>query len=339
VNLIGEHTDYNDGLVLPFALGRSVTVAAAADGGGLLRLRSRRAGRATVSVRLDELEPGSVPGWAAYPAAAAWALRAAGRPVPGACLTIESDLPQGAGLSSSAALICAVIGALADLAGPPLARPVLAALARQAENDFVGVPCGIMDQFAVLFSEAGHALLLDCRTGDHWAIPLDPAAAGLSLMIIDTGIRHRLTGGDYASRREQCERAASLLHVATLREITSTAGLAGLADPLLVSRARHVVTENRRVGQAAALLRAGRLAESGPLLTQSHVSLRDDFEVSWPQADEAVRAALAAGALGARMTGAGFGGYVLALVPADGTRGVEASVRSALAGPGRPGPA
>ncbi|HXP21079.1 MAG TPA: galactokinase [Streptosporangiaceae bacterium] len=339
VNLIGEHTDYNDGLVLPFALGVSVTAAAAARDDGLVELRSRQMPDEIVSVRLGDLKPGSVTGWAAYPAGAAWALREAGSGLAGASVAIDSDLPQGAGLASSAALECAVAACLADLAGLHPSRPELAALARRAENDFVGMPCGIMDQSAVMFCVAGHALLLDCRTGDHAAVPLDPAAAGLSLMIIDTGVRHELVGGEYAVRRQECERAARALGVASLRDVDDTAGLAVLADPLLARRARHVVTENRRVEQVAGLLREVRLAGCGPLLTQSHRSLRDDFGVSWREADAAVDAALAAGALGARMTGAGFGGCVLALLPVDRAAQVKAGVLTALGELGGPGPA
>jgi galactokinase len=346
VNLIGEHTDYNAGLVLPFALGKSVLAVAAGRDDGMLALCSRQAPGQDAAIRLDRLEPGSVSGWAAYPAGVAWVLRSVvgqlggrlGGRLGGASLAIDSDLTPGAGLASSAALECAVAAALAELAGLRLTGPELAALARRAENDFVGVPCGIMDQSASMLCQAGHALLLDCRTGEHAAVPLDPSAAGLQLMIIDTGVRHELAGGQYAVRRRQCQAAAALLGVSSLREVTETAGLDALADPLLKRRARHVVTENHRVEQTVRLLRAGRLAECGPLLSRSHLSLRDDFEVSWPEADIAVDAALAAGALGARMTGGGFGGCVLALLPADRVAAITVGVRSSLAAAGRPEP-
>ncbi|HEX9032360.1 MAG TPA: galactokinase [Streptosporangiaceae bacterium] len=338
VNLIGEHTDYNGGLVLPFAIGQTVRVAGAARPDGVLELASRQAPNDRVAISLDALEPGAVTGWAAYPAGVAWALAEAGHQVQGASLAIDSDLPQGAGLASSAALECAVAACSADLAGARLTRPELAALAWRAENDFVGMPCGIMDQSAAMLCQAGHALLLDCRTGESADVPLDPAGIGLQVLVIDTGVRHQLTGGEYASRRAECEQAADRLGVPSLREVTSEAALAGLADPVLARRVRHVVTENARVEDTVALLRAGRLAECGPLLTRSHESLRDDFEVSWPEADLVVGTALAAGALGARMTGAGFGGCVLALVPKDHAAAVADAVSAGFARPGLAAP-
>lgn len=326
VNFIGEHTDYNGGLVLPFAIGRGVLVAAAARPDDLLELRSRQQPGEVVTVRLGTLEPGGVPGWAGYVAGAAWALREAGYPVPGLNLGISSDLPMGAGLASSAALSCAAVCALASSAAPPAATAI-AALARRAESAFVGMPCGIMDQSAAMLSQAGHALLLDCGSGETAAVPLDPDAAGLRLLVADTGVRHVLADGQYAVRREQCEAAARLLGAGTLSMVGD---LASLTDPVLLRRARHVVSENRRVTQAAALLRAGRLAHCGPLLNASHASLRDDFEVSWPEGDATVLAALSAGALGARMTGGGFGGSVLVLTPADLVSDVSAAISAAL---------
>jgi galactokinase len=338
VNLIGEHTDYNDGFVLPFAIGTGVCVAAAPRGDGLLALSSRQAPGADVTVPLDALEPGSLSGWAAYPAGVAWALREAGYFTGGASLAVDADLPLGAGLSSSAALECAVALALTELSGRSVARTQLAALARHAENDFVGAPTGIMDQSAVLLCETGHALLLDCRSDIGTAVPLDPGAAGLALLVIDTRARHALTDGGYAARRQACEEAARELGVPSLRDVTDSSALAGL-DPLLRRRARHVVTENARVLATASLLRAGRLGSAGPLLTASHASLRDDFEVSWPEADTAVQSALDAGALGARMTGGGFGGSVIALVPADRDEQVRSAVTQQFTRTGWPEPA
>ena len=233
-------------------------------------------------------------------------------------MAIDADLPAGAGLSSSAALECSVALALTGLYRLPVPRRELAALARRAENDFAGVPTGIMDQIAALLGRAGHALLLDCRTGAETAVPLDPAAAGLTLLVIDTRVRHALADGRYATRRQACEEAASLLGVRSLRDVTGDPGaLARLTEPSLRRLAGHVVAENRRVLRAAELLRAGDQAAIGELLTASHRSLRDEFRVSWPQADEAVEAAIKAGAIGARMTGGGFGGSVVALVPAE----------------------
>jgi len=326
VNFIGEHTDYNDGFALPFAIGAGVCVAAAAREDGLLALSSRQQGEAVVTVALEALAPGRVAGWAAYPAGVAWALRSAGQRVGGASLAVDADLPAGAGLSSSAALECATGLALAELYRLAVPRPELAAFGRRAENDFVGVPTGLMDQLAVLLGQAGHALLLDCRAGTGTSVPLDPAAAGLALLIIDTRARHELTDGGYAARRRACVDAARALGVRSLREITEVGELDGLVDPVLRRRARHVVSENRRVLEVAGLLRAGQLGRVGSLLTASHASLRDDFEVSWPEADAAVEAALQAGALGARMTGGGFGGSVIALAPAAVSAGVTGAV-------------
>ena len=337
-NLIGEHTDYNDGFVLPFALDKGVLAAAGRGTEGTLELTSRQAGGAVSTVPLAGLAPGSVTGWAAYAAGVAWALGQAGYPVPGIRLAIDSDLPQGAGLSSSAALECAVVLALTQLAGLDVPRPELAAIARRAENDFVGVPSGIMDQSAALLCQAGHALLLDCRSGESDSVPLNPAASRLALMIIDTRARHELTDSGYASRHVECAEAARALGVSTLRDIEDPRALVALTDPVLRRRARHVVTENERVLAAAARLRRGDVGGCGPLLNASHASLRDDFEISWPEADVAVDAAVAAGALGARMMGGGFGGSVIALVPAGGPPRLTASgwgpVAAIRSGPG-----
>ena len=365
VNLIGEHTDYNDGFALPFAIGASVCVAASRRDDGLLALTScQESGEATVPV--ESLTAGSVTGWAAYPAGVAWSLRSAGYPIAGASLAIDADLTPGAGLSSSAALECATALALAELYQVRVPRSELAALARRAENDFVGAPTGIMDQLAVLNCAEGHALLLDCRAGTGTQVPFDPEAAGLAMVIIDTRSRHELTDGGYAARRAACEEAARVLGVPALRDLADPAELARLADRggresradragqadrgsqaerggrdsrELLRRARHVVTENGRVTRAAELLRASRAADLGPLLTASHESLRDDFEVSWPEADVTVEASIAAGALGARMTGGGFGGSVIALIPASLAGTVAAAVRESFAANGWPAPA
>ena len=365
-NLMGEHTDYNDGFVLPFALGQGVTAAAARRAGRQLTLCSRQEPAAAVQIALDGLAPGQVTGWAAYPAGVAWALEAAGHPVPGACIAIDSDLPAGAGLSSSAALECATALALTELARPELARPELAlpelalpelarpqsagltvprrelaAIARRAENEFVGVPSGIMDQSASLLSQAGHALLLDCRSLDTSQVPFAPAAAGASLLLINTRAKHDLSDGEYGQRRAECEEAARRLGIPSLRSLTIPAEVDRLADPVLRRRARHVVTDNQRVLDVVALLStplaaagphgpAGIYRDIGQLLTESHASLRDDFEVSWPEADATVEAALAAGAFGARMMGGGFGGSVLALVPVTAAGPVRDAVTAAF---------
>jgi galactokinase len=339
VNLIGEHTDYNDGFVLPFALAQGVRAAASRRDDRLIELRSRQVPASPATVPLSKLTPGSVTGWAAYPAGAAWAIREAGYPVGGASIAIDADLERGAALSSSAALECATALALTELHGLNLERPVLAALARRGENEFVGVPTGIMDQSASLLGQAGQALLLDCRTSQASDVPLDLEAAGLVLLVIDTRVEHALADGRYAARRRACEDAARLLGVPSLRDVTDRPGAVDqITDPLLRRRARHVVTENARVLDTVGLLRAGAAGRCGPLLTASHASLRNDFEVSWPQADVAVEAAIAGGALGARMTGGGFGGSVIALAEDGRSASVRVGISDAFAGHGWPPP-
>jgi galactokinase len=330
VNLIGEHTDYNDGLVLPFALAQGITVTAARRDDGVFELCSRQSPDA---VRVSDPVPGSISGWAAYAAGVVWALRAAGHEVGGASLLIDSDLPQGAGLSSSAALECAVAVALCDLYGLDVPRPELALIAQRAENEFVGMPCGILDQSASLLCTEGHALLLDCRSGLSAQVPLDLTA--LTVLVIETRAEHELLDGGYASRRTACEKAAKMLGVAALRDVEDLSGaLERLEDPVLRRRAQHVVTENHRVQAAVGLLRAGAVAEVGALLTASHLSLRDQFEVSWPEADVAVQEAVRAGARGARMVGGGFGGSVIALVRLDRVSRVRDAVTEAYAARG-----
>jgi galactokinase len=332
VNLIGEHTDYNEGLVLPFALHQGVTVSAARRDDGVYALRSLQAA-SSAPVEVSDPVPGSVPGWAAYAAGVAWSLRSAGHEIGGASLLIDADLPQGAGLSSSAALECAVAVALCDLYGIEVPRPELARIAQRAENDFVGMPCGIMDQSASLLCTEGHALLLDCRSGLSTQAPLD--LTGLRLLVIDTRASHELVDGGYADRRTACEKAAEVLGLPSLRDVTDVGeALSRLTDPVLRRRAQHVLTENHRVEATVGLLRAGAVGEVGALLTASHLSLRDQFEVSWPEADVAVEESIRAGARGARMVGGGFGGSVIALSPTDRVELVREAVRKAYASRG-----
>ena len=340
VNLIGEHTDYNDGYVLPFALPFRTAVAAApaapgsaglAGGSPMWTVRSELAGE-VVTFGVDDLEPGRVTGWASYVAGVAWALREAGHPVGPAALAVASDVPMGAGLSSSAALECAVLGALA---GDTVPRAEWPRIARRAENAYVGMPCGIMDQSAAVLCTEGHALFLDCRTLAYQQVPFDLVGAGLAILVVDTRSPHRLVAGEYAARRADCESAAKRLGVAALRDVTDLdTALGRLDDEVIRRRVRHVVTENQRVLDSVALLRAGRTRDIGPLLTASHLSLRDDFEVTVPRLDTAVEAALAAGAYGARMTGGGFGGCVLALIEAAAEQTVTNAVTSAFAASG-----
>ncbi|RKT68682.1 galactokinase [Saccharothrix variisporea] len=327
INLIGEHTDYNDGFVLPIALPHAVRITAARRDDGVLRVRSRQALGVT-EVPVADLAPGVVTGWAAYVAGVVWVLREAGYDVGGFDLLVDGNVPLGAGLSSSAALECATALAVAELSGLDVDRFALARLAQRAENDFVGMPCGIMDQSASLLAREGHALLLDTRTLDTAHIPFDLTSHGLRLLVVDTRAPHRLVDGEYAARRAACHKAAEVLGVPALRDVDEVPE--GLPEDLL-RRVRHVVTENRRVLEVAELLRAGQLRAIGPLLTASHLSLRDDYEVTVPELDVAVEALLDAGALGARMTGGGFGGCVIALVDADNAAGCEEAVQRAFA--------
>ncbi|MEU3572824.1 galactokinase [Kitasatospora sp. NPDC036755] len=336
VNLIGEHTDYNLGFVLPIALPQTVRAQAARRTDGLLRLWSAQGGGAVVELRVDDLAPGSVPGWAGYPAGVVWALREAGHPVGGADLRLDSDVPSGAGLSSSAALECVLAAVYNDLYGLGLPAAELAVLAQRAENAFVGVPCGIMDQMASMCCRPGAALFLDSRDLTVRQVPVDLAGAGLALLVLDTRVKHDLGDGAYAALRAGCERAAALLGLPALRSLrpSELADALGRLPSELVPLVRHVVTENARVEAAVALLDAGDLAALGPILTAGHASLRDDYRVSCPETDLAVEAALAAGAHGARMTGGGFGGSVIALVDADAVGHVAAEVTAAFRGAG-----
>lgn len=339
VNLIGEHVDYAAGLCLPLALPLRTVVAAAVRDDGLLRLRSQHRDARPWDGLLRLVGPGNPAGWAAYPAGVIWAL---GHPAGGVDLLVGDSVPPGAGLASSAALECAVALAVDALCGLGMAatsagRVQLAAACRRAENQIVGAPTGGMDQLASLCCTAGHALLLDCRDQTMRQIPLDLGAAGLVLLVVDTHAPHRIVDGQYAARRRSAERAAAELDIPSLRD-ASPEQLEFLADPLLHKRARHVVTEIARVREVVALVESGRVGHIGPLLNASHSSLRDDLEVSSPELNCAVDAARAAGGLGARMTGAGFGGSALVLVEQSAMTTVADAVRSAAAHHGHPAP-
>jgi galactokinase len=341
VNLIGEHVDYNGGRCLPLALDRVTAAAVRVREDDQVRLASDDPDAEPFTGRLSELGPGSVSGWAAYAAGVLWALQKAGIEVPGMDVAVSSDVPLGAGLSSSASLECAVALAAAELAGrsdAPALRRLLVEAAIRAENEVVGAATGGMDQTVAMLAEEGAALLIDTRDGATEPVPLGLAEAGLQLLVIDTRVRHALADGQYGQRRADCEEAARLLGVGLLGEATP-ADVDRLTDPRLRARARHVVSEIARVDELVALVRAGRVAECGPLLDASHASLRDDYEVSAVELDTVVAAATAAGALGARMTGGGFGGSAIALVPEHAVSDVEAAVVSACAERGLTRPA
>jgi galactokinase len=333
VNLIGEHTDYNDGLVLPIALPNRILVTASARTDGVFAVAST-GHDGVIEFSLEELQPGSVKDWAAYPAGAAWVLREAGYEIGGANLLVDSDLPSGAGLSSSAALLCATAVALLGLHAIDVDPAEVARLAQRAENQYVGAPVGLMDQMASMCCTAGHALYFDIRAMSTDQIPFDPEADGLTLLVVDVKAPHRHVDGEYAARRKSCEQAAAELGVPALRSIAVEDlddALARLPDDVERRRVRHVVTEIRRVEEAVALMRAGHLRDVGPLFTASHVSLRDDFEITVPELDVAVDTALAAGALGARMTGGGFGGCIIALVNTPEAPAILTAIEKAFA--------
>jgi galactokinase len=345
VNLIGEFTDYNDGYVLPLALPYAAQAAAARRRDGLVRVASAQrteAGRTpVVEAYLDRLEPGTgepvTSSWTSYILGVVWALREAGAEIGGAELHIDSDVPIGAGLSSSAALECSVALALQDLYDLSLSRQELACLAQRAENEYVGVPTGIMDQTASLRCRAGHALFLDTRTLEVRQVPFDLEPAELTLLVVNTGVKHALGNSAYADRRRDCLRAAAELGVAALRDVPPEkmdAALAELSDDVVRRRARHILTEQSRVLEVVRLLESGRPAEVGPVLSAGHRSLRDDFEVSCAELDTVVDVAVANGALGARMTGGGFGGSAVVLLELDAVDAVTTAVAGGFAARG-----
>jgi galactokinase len=344
VNLIGEHTDYNGGLALPIALPQRTYAAVRLRDDGRFRAVSTSAPGGVVEVALADVEPGTPQGWAAYLAGVAWVLGQEGYAVPGLEVAIASDVPVGAGLSSSAALECALAAALSDLLGLDVladdaGRARAAAWCQRAENEIAGAPTGGMDQAASLRATQDHAILVDSRTGSVEQVPVDLAAHGMALLVVDTRAEHALVDGQYAARRATCEEAAAVLGVETLGDVDPAdlgAALGRLRDDVSRARVRHVVTEIERVRQCVEALRRNDFAEVGRLFVASHASLRDDYEVSCRELDLVVDTALGAGALGARMTGGGFGGSAIALVRADdadavGRRVVEAFAEAGLA--------
>ncbi|MEU8588329.1 galactokinase [Streptomyces sp. NPDC048664] len=341
VNLIGEYTDFNEGFVMPFALPHQALAAVSRRTDGVLRLHSADIGGPVVELRVEDLAPPADTGWAAYPAGVVWALREAGHPVTGADLHLSSTVPTGAGLSSSAALEVVTALALNDLYGLGLTRPGLARLAQRAENDFVGVPCGVMDQMASACATEGHALHLDCRDLSLRQIPFDPGAQGVKLLVVDTRVKHALGDGAYAERRAGCEEGARQLGVTHLRDLAHEdlpAALGRLTSERVRRYVRHVVSDDHRVERVAALLDAGDVRAVGPLLTEGHLSLRDDLRISCPELDLVVDTANARGALGARMTGGGFGGSAIVLAKAAHADTLTEDLEKAFAAAGFPAP-
>lgn len=337
VNLIGEYTDFNEGFVMPLALPHTAVAAVSRRDDGVLRLHSADIEGPVVELDVASLAPLTDTSWAAYPAGVVWALREAGHAVGGADVHLASTVPTGAGLSSSAALEVVTALALNDLYELGLTRPELALLAQRAENDFVGVPCGVMDQTASACCTEGHALHLDCRDLSIRQVPFDLASQGLELLVVDTRVKHALGDGAYAERRAGCEEGARQLGVSHLRDVayeSLDAALARLSDERVRRYVRHVVSDDRRVEQVISLLDAGDVRAIGPVLTSGHASLRDDLRISCDELDLVVSTANAAGALGARMTGGGFGGSAIVLVESADVDTVTKAVTEAFAAAG-----
>lgn len=339
-NLIGEHTDYNEGFVLPFAIEHRTSAAVAFRDDDVVRVVSTFADGA-VEVPLGELDDAIAAGgldWAAYPLGVAWALRAAapGAAPVGVDIAIASDVPVGAGLSSSAAIESAVASALNDVWAAGLDRVALARVGRTAENDAVGAPTGIMDQMASMLGRADAATFLDCRTLETRPVDLGFTREGLEILVIDTLVTHAHSSGGYRERRESCEAGARAMGVRALRDVTvdDLPRARELMDDVTFRRVRHIVTENQRVLDTVATLDAAGPRAIGDLLTASHASMRDDFEISVPELDLAVDTALTAGALGARMTGGGFGGAAIALLDSDRVQAAASAVTDAFAAAG-----
>jgi galactokinase len=328
VNLIGEHIDYSDGFVLPFAISETTVVALARRTDSLIKIASLQKSGQISEISLSELAPRVGEGWARYALAVLWILKVD----TGVDLLIDGRVPLGAGLSSSAALECSIATAVNHLFGKGLTLAELARATQKAENEYVGVPCGIMDQSVSLMAHSGSALLLDCRDLTSENIPFLIAPQGLELLIIDTQAHHKLIDGGYAERRASCEKAVADLGITSLRDISVAdyAARQSELDPVTYIRGFHAVTEMKRVLDAVSALKSNNFVRLGDLLNQSHRSLRDDYAVSCPELDLAVDTALAQGALGARMVGGGFGGSAIALIKSDQVKRTESAITKAF---------
>jgi galactokinase len=335
VNLIGEHTDYNEGFVLPFAINRRTVLALGLRDDARIRIGSEFADE-VVEIAIADLAPEHLSGWSAYPLGVAWALGQHGADlaaVPGVDIYLDSSVPVGAGLSSSAAIESAVAVALNDVWQLGFDRPTLAKVGQLAENKAVGAPTGIMDQSAVLLGHQDAAVFLDCRSLESETVPLGFAEAGLQLLIIDTGVTHSHATGGYADRRRSCEAGAAAMGVAALRDLSidDLERAREILDDETFRRVRHVVTEDQRVLDTVRLLREQGPTAIGELLDASHASMRDDFEISVPELDLAVETAQANGAIGARMTGGGFGGSAIALASSGDISRIQVAIDGAFA--------
>ena len=327
VNLIGEHIDYSEGFVLPFAIADRTFALIAKNGDGLVRIASQQRKNRIFTIDIKDVKPGSAGDWEKYVLGVLWTLGI----TTGVDILVDGHVPSGAGLSSSAALECSVAVGLNSLFNLGKSLEDLARATQKAENDYVGMPCGIMDQSVSLMGREGSALLLDCRDLTTESVPFDVASAGLELLIIDTQAHHALVDGGYAERRASCESVAAKLGIPSMRHLTMELLNTRKSEVTETEyiRARHAVTEIQRVKDAVAALRANDFATLGHLINESHNSLRDDYTVSCVELDEAVRASRTAGALGARMVGGGFGGSAIALIKADQIEPVKDAIKKA----------
>jgi galactokinase len=338
INLIGEHTDYNYGFALPIALPERTVVSFRPADIDSIVVRSDRE-PAPVRLLLKTI-PGDVAGWAAYVAGVVWALQGAGHRVPGGAMSITGGVEVGSGLASSAALECATLGALLAATGQSISRVEQARVAQRAENEYVGAPTGLLDQLAILFAEPRRAQLIDFDSLTVESVAFDPDARGIALLLINSRATHQHADGEYAARRSACERAAAHLGVSSLRGVQDRgpSALQGVSDPVDARRARHILTENQRVLDVVDALDDSDFAEVGRLFTASHASMRDDFQITTEQLDLIADTAVQAGALGARMTGGGFGGCVIALVDNTKVNAVRAALREEMIHSGYPDP-
>ena len=326
VNLIGEHVDFLDGFVLPFAISNSTTVAIARTSDNRIRTASIQKKGAVSIIDCANVAPKSGEAWSRYPIGVLWSLGINS----GLDILVDGQVPLGAGLSSSAALECAVATAINELFKLGLTLPELARAAQRAENIYVGMPCGIMDQSVSLMATAGNALLLDTRDLSIEQIPFDIAPLGLELLVIDTQVHHALVDGGYAERRASCEKAIADLGITSLRDISISDFVARKSelDEKTYLRAFHGITEMQRVLDAVALLKSGDFVGFGEIVTAAHISLRDNYTVSCPELNLAVDTANKFGALGSRMIGGGFGGSAIALIKAKDSELIQSEIKS-----------
>lgn len=332
VNLIGEHIDYSEGFVLPFAIADRTYAAIARNNDGLVRIASQQRKNRIFTIDIKDVKPGSAGDWEKYVLGVIWSLGISS----GVDILVDGHVPSGAGLSSSAALECSVAVGLNTLFNLGKSLEELARATQKAENDYVGMPCGIMDQSVSLMGREGSALLLDCRDLTTESVPFDVASQGLELLIIDTQAHHALVDGGYAERRASCESVAAKFSIPSMRHLTMEtleSRKSEITETEFI-RARHAVTEIQRVKDAVQALRSNDFVTLGRLINESHISLRDDYTVSCPELDVAVDASLAAGALGSRMVGGGFGGSAIALIKADQIDSVKDAIKQAYAAKG-----